>query len=145
MVDVELITRSEEDDEEVEEEEEEEGGEAGARGSSENPAKQPRHAEPPAAAPVRAVPPAPMAMVLLRAALAGAAFKDMLEDIREAGEPIVSIESDDGGEFKGAFQRVLDAEGISHLTYPSTSASDTALSKVERVNLTLRKFLNNTK
>ena len=69
----------------------------------------------------------------------------MLADIREAGEPIVSIESDDGGEFKGAFQRVLDAEGISHLTYPSTSASDTALSKVERVNLTLHKFLNKTK
>jgi hypothetical protein len=79
------------------------------------------------------------------AGVCAAAFKDMLEDIREAGEPIVSIESDDGGEFKGAFQRVLDAEGISHLTYPSTSASDTALSKVERVNLTLRKFLNKTK
>jgi hypothetical protein len=79
------------------------------------------------------------------AEVCAAAFKDMLEDIREAGELIVSIESDDGGEFKGAFQRVMDAEGISHLTYPSTSASDTALSKVERVNLTLRKFLNNTK
>jgi hypothetical protein len=79
------------------------------------------------------------------AEVCAAAFKDMLEDIREADEPIVSIESDDGGEFKGAFQRVLDAEDISHLTYPSTSASDTALSKVERVNLTLRKFLNKTK
>jgi hypothetical protein len=43
------------------------------------------------------------------AEVCAAAFKDMLEDIREADEPIVSIESDDGGEFKGAFQRVLDA------------------------------------
>ncbi len=50
------------------------------------------------------------------AEVCAAAFKDMLEDFREADEPIVSIESDDGGEFKGAFQRVLDAEDISHLT-----------------------------
>ncbi len=37
-------------------------------------------------------------------------IKDMLEDIRDADEPIVAIESDDGGEFKGAFQRVLDSD-----------------------------------
>ena len=55
---------------------------------------------------------------------------------------IKAIETDDGGEFKGAFEKLCKEHGISHLTYPSTDASNTALSKVERVNGTLRTWLN---
>ena len=55
---------------------------------------------------------------------------------------IKAVETDDGSEFKGAFAALLKDKGISHLTYPSTEASNTALSKVERVNGTLRTWLN---
>lgn len=55
---------------------------------------------------------------------------------------IKAIETDDGSEFKGAFAKLLKEKGIEHLVYPSTEASNTALAKVERVNGTLRTWLN---
>lgn len=65
------------------------------------------------------------------------AFEKILLD-----NEVKSIETDDGSEFKGAFAKLLQAKRINHLTYPSTEGSNTALAKVERVNGTLRTWLN---
>jgi hypothetical protein len=71
------------------------------------------------------------------AATVAQALKRILENT-----DIQAIETDDGSEFKGAFARLLKEKGIEHLTYPSTEGSNTALAKVERMNGTLRTWLN---
>lgn len=67
------------------------------------------------------------------------AFAHILQDPEIEFE---AIENDDGAEFKGEFEKLLKKNGIKHLTYPSTEGSNTAMAKVERVNLTLRTWLN---
>ena len=67
---------------------------------------------------------------------------DAFARILDEGARVDGVESDDGAEFKGAFAKLLDARKIHHLVYPSTQASDTAMAKVERVNGTLRTWLN---
>jgi hypothetical protein len=58
---------------------------------------------------------------------AAEAMTEMIRKIRSEGNDILLVESDSGGEFAGAFDKMLRKEGVEHYRYPSTDASNTAL------------------
>jgi len=76
---------------------------------------------------------------------AAEAIEDMIKQIKEEGNDIKKIESDSGTEFFGRFETILEKYNIEHYRYPSTDSSNTALSKVERVNGTIRTFYEQKK
>ena len=64
------------------------------------------------------------------------------QSILDTGAKIQIIEHDDGAEFKGAFEALLQANNITDITFPSQENSKTSLGKVERLNLTIRQWWN---
>jgi len=66
-----------------------------------------------------------------------------LQSILDTEQPeIKALEHDDGKEFKGAFEELLQAKNITDVTFPRLENSKTSLGKVERFNLTIRRFWN---
>jgi hypothetical protein len=70
------------------------------------------------------------------------AFRHIVKEIRASKDTITALETDSGGEFMGAFKTACKDLGVVQKLYESTLSADTALSKVERVNRTIRQFLN---
>jgi len=71
------------------------------------------------------------------------AMSSIIEEIYDDGQNIKVVEHDSGKEFEGGdFQRVLEDHDVISQQYPRAENSKTALSKVERLNGTIRRWWN---
>jgi hypothetical protein len=66
-----------------------------------------------------------------------------LQSILDEEKPIIkTIEHDDGKEFQGEFDELLQQENIDNVTFPKQENSKTSLGKVERLNRSIRQWWN---